>query len=157
MKLLDNLFKRNKKEENRRIHDDDIVDIPVYGPHDSILPVPYEASSFFARFEASFEGLCRDFLNKTELDKYSKGYMDSLIDQMVEETLDLLAVQEIGHRSVIDQLMRTRSSDINDAEIRLGQIAPEKEAVRTEIRKLEEIYYSGTSLEVASGLNGGDA
>ena len=157
MKLLNNLFRRNKKVENKRIHDDDIVDIPVYGPHDSILPVPYEASSFFAGFEAGFEGLCRDFLSKTSLDKYSKGYMDSLIDQMVEEALDLLSVQEIGHRSVIDQLTRTRTSDINDAGIRLGQIPAEKEEIETEIKRLEEIYNNGTSLEIPARLIGGDA
>lgn len=153
MKLSSSFFKKTN-EQNRSIHSEDVVDIPVYGPHDNILPVPYEASDFFAGFETGFESMCRDFLNKTTLDKYNKGYMDSLIDQMVEEALGLLDVQEIGHRNVINQLARTRSSDINDADIRLSQIPKERESVDSDVKLLEEIYHRGTVLESGKGFGG---
>ncbi len=145
MKMISRLFKGS--EDRRNIHDDDVVDIPVYGPHDNILPVPYEASGYFTEFESGFESRCREFLSKTSLDKYNKSYMDPLIDHMVKEAFGLLDVQEIGHRNVINQLARTRLSDINDARIRLDQIQHEKSLLENNIEKLEGIYYKGTAFE----------
>ena len=145
MKMISNLLKRNQNKE--RIHDDDFVDIPVYGPHDNILPVPYAASGYFAEFEKGFEVRCREFLSKTQLDKYNRSYMDLLVDHMVKEALGLLEVQEIGHRNAINQLARTRSSDINDAKIRLEQIQVERESLNIDINQLEDIYNKGTTFE----------
>ena len=73
--------------------------------------------------------------------------MDLLVDHMVEEAVGLLDVQEIGHRNAINQLARTRSSDINDARIRLEQIQTERESLNIIIEKLEEIYNKGTTFE----------
>ena len=73
---------------------------------------------------------------------------------MVEEALGLLDVQEIGHRNVINQLARTRSSDINDADIRLSQIPKERESVDSDVKLLEEIYHRGTVLESGKGFGG---
>ena len=145
MKMISNLFKR--KQNKKSIHDDEFVDIPVYGPHDNILPVPYAASGYFAEFEIGFEVRCREFLSKTQLDKYNRSYMDLLVDHMVKEALGLLDVQEIGHRNAINQLARTRSSDINDAKTRLEQIQAERVSLNTNIAKLEKIYNKGTAFE----------
>ena len=115
MKVIRHLLRKNeKKQYSNSIHNEDLIDIPVYGPHDNILPVPYEVSGFFVEFEACFETRCRDFLSKTNLDKYNKDYMDELVDHMQDEAIGLLDVQGIGHRNAINQLARTRLSDIND-------------------------------------------
>ena len=153
MKLINKI--RKMKYQNRNMHNDDIVDVPVYGPYDNILPVPYEVSGFFATFENTFEIKCREFLKKTYLDKYNKGYMDSLIDEMVEEAIELLDVQEVGHKNAINHLTRSRVGTIRAAEDRLDRIPKEKGRVEAEITKLENIYYKGTAYETVADTKGG--
>lgn len=144
MKLL-NIFKRSKK--NREITDDRLVQIPVYGPHEHLLPRMYCVSSYFAEFESNFERICKEFLKATNLDPYNEGYISFLIDEYVEEAIKALEVQEIAHREVIDDLMMTRFRDVIQAREKFERNEAAIAEVDSELRLFEKIYREGTALE----------
>lgn len=146
MKLLDKLF-RKKDKSNRSNYEKGIIDLPLLGPYDNLISPPYVSSNRFDDFEDNFITDTRDFVKKTNLDKYNKGYRDHKIEQSVKESCDYGDLQETEHIWSIDSITRLRIVERMDAEIRLKQIPEERFFVQETLRKLEEIYYAGTALE----------
>ena len=81
--------------------------------------------------------------------------MDSMIDEMVEEAIELLDVQEVGHRNTINHLTRSRVGAIRAAEDKLERIPKERDEAEAKLAKLESIYYKGTAYEIIDDTKGG--
>lgn len=136
-----------RERKDRRINDDAVIEIPVYGPHDDLLPRMYCVSPYLADFEEIFESVCRRFLKETDLDRFNLGYMDAMIEERVNEAIESLDIQEARHRDVIEELRRVRMADVSKGSSRLEELERESVEVEAEIRRLERIYNAGTSLE----------
>lgn len=139
------LFK--KREKDRRINLDNIVEIPVYGPHDTLCAQDYRLPYLLASFEQGFEQRCRTWLKNAAPDRYNRGYMDLVIDQLEEEALVMLELQSVDHESVIHELTKIWGGDKIKAEAKLAETQAESERVDYEIRRLERIYHKGTAYE----------
>jgi len=74
-----------KREQNRIINQDETTEIPVYGPHDTLCAQNYKIPYLLASFEERFEERCRAWLKNAKPDRYNRGYMDLLIDQLENE------------------------------------------------------------------------
>lgn len=141
------LPKFNRGNKDRRINDDRSIQLPVYGPHDDLLPKMYCVSTYLADFEAGFEHTCKNFLRSTDLDMFNLGYIDAMIDERIDEALKSLDIQEVHHNDVIDDLTRVRMADIGKGRAKLAELEKETVEVDAELRKLEYIYNKGTSME----------
>ena len=136
-----------KKDNDRKVNEATVIEVPVYGPHDDLLPRMYSVSSYLAEFEEIFESVCKSFLKKTDLDRFNLGYMDAMIEERVSEAIESLDIQEARHRDVIHELVRVRMADVIKGSSKLEELERESVEVEAEIRRLERIYNAGTSLE----------
>ncbi len=148
------LFRSKKPDRDRRINQDNTsVDIPVYGPHDTLCAQDYKLPCLFSNFEQDFEQRCKAWLQNANPDMYNRGYMDMLIDQLEREAVIMLDIQEVDHQGAIYELAKIWTGDQIKAETKLTDIVGEKAAVEQEIRQLESIYHKGTAFEnFACGL-----
>lgn len=139
------LFRR--KERDRRINRDNGVQIPVYGPHDTLCAQDYKLPYLLANFEQNFEQRCKQWLKNADPDMFNRGYMDLLIDQLEREALVMLDNQEVDHQSVIFELAKIWIGDQIRAETKLAGVLEEESNIECEIKRLESIYYKGTAYE----------
>lgn len=142
------LFRSKKTDRDRRINQDNSsVDIPVYGPHDTLCAQDYTLPYLLSTFEQSFEQCCKKWLQNAKPDMYNRGYMDMLINRLEHEAVVMLGIQEVDHQSAIYELAKIWTADQIKAETKLAEIVREKTAVEQEIRQLESIYHKGTAFE----------
>ena len=137
----------NKKKRDRRINQDNAVEIPVYGPHDTLCAQDYRLPFMLATFEQGFEQRCKTWLKNATPDMYNRGYMDLLVDQLEKEALVMLDNQQVDHQSVIYELSKVWVGDKIKAEAKLTETQAEKTVVKREIKQLERIYHKGTAYE----------
>lgn len=137
-----------KRERNRIINQDETREIPVYGPHDSLCAQNYKIPYLLASFEEHFEERCRAYLKSAQPDRYNRGYMDLLIDQLEKEAFQMLDLQEVDHRDVIYELVKIGTGDQMKAKAKLAETLKEKESVEQELQQLERIFYKGTAYEI---------
>lgn len=136
-----------KREQNRIINQDETTEIPVYGPHDTLCAQNYKIPYLLASFEERFEERYRAWLKNAKPDRYNRGYMDLLIDQLENEAFQMLDLQEIDHRDVIYELVKIGTGDQIKAEAKLAATLKEKDSVEQELQRLEHIFYKGTAYE----------
>ncbi|MGI6095688.1 MAG: hypothetical protein ACOYBL_09680 [Lachnospiraceae bacterium] len=137
-----------KREKDRRINQDNLsVEIPVYGPHDTLCAQDYKLPYMLSTFEQNFEQRCKTWLQNAKPDMYNRGYMDLLIDQLEREAVIMLDIQEVDHQSAIFELAKIWTGDQIKAKTKLENTEAERMAVEKEIRQLEGIYYRGTAYE----------
>lgn len=142
---------RKKQEKDRRINQDNIsVEIPVYGPHDTLCAQDYKLPYMLSLFEQDFEQRCKTWLQNARPDMYNRGYMDMLIDQLEREAVVMLDIQEVDHQSAIFELAKIWTGDQIKAKTKLADTVAEKTAVEQEIRQLEGIYHKGTAYETCN-------
>ena len=142
------LFGRKEKDKDRRINQDhSSVNIPVYGPHDTLCPQDYKLSSLISSFEANFEERCKTWLQQANPDMYNRGYMDLLIDQLQAEAISVLDIQEVDHQGAIYELGKIWTGDKVKADKKLEDTLQEEADVARELSHLEKIYHNKTSFE----------
>ena len=140
------LFRR-KQEKDRRINQDNIVEIPVYGPHDTLCAQDYKLPYKLSSFEQNFEQRCKTWLQNAGPDMYNRGYMDLLINQLEREAVVMMDIQEADHHSAIYELEKIWIGDQIKAKTKLADTVAEKTTVGQTIRQLEGIYHKGTAYE----------
>lgn len=142
------LFRSKKPDKDRRINQDSTsVDIPVYGPHDTLCAQDYKLPYMLSTFEQGFEQHCKTWLQNANPDMYNRGYMDMLITQLEQEAVVMLDIQEVDHQSAIYELAKIWIGDQIKAETKLEEVVREKAVVEQKIRQLENIYHRGTAFE----------
>lgn len=138
----------DKKKRDRRINQDNAVEIPVYGPHDTLCAQDYRLPFMLATFEQGFEQRCKTWLKNAAPDMYNRGYMDLLIDRLEQEALAMLDNQQVDHQSAVYELSKVWVGDKIKAETKLAETQAEKAVVEREIKQLQRIYHKGTAYEI---------
>jgi hypothetical protein len=136
-----------KKERDRRINQDNEVEIPVYGPHDTLCTQEYRLPYLLSTFEQGFEQRCRTWLKNAKPDMFNRGYMDLLIDELEQEALVMLDIQEADHQRAIYELSKIWKGDQIKGETKLRETVAERKEVEEELKRLERIYHKGTAYE----------
>ena len=142
------MFGTKKKDKDRRINkDNNVVSIPVYGPHDTLCAQDYKLPPMLSEFESGFEQRCKAWLRNAKPDMYNAGYMDILIDQFEKEATVMLENQKVDHLNAICELCKIWDGDKIKAEVKLEDVVIERQEIEKNLSLLEKIYNKGTAYE----------
>ena len=138
-----------KIEKDRRINrDNNVVSIPVYGPHDTLCAQDYKIPIMLSEFEAAFEQRCKAWLRNAKPDMYNAGYMDILIEQFEKEAMVMIENQKVDHINAIHELCKIWTGDKIKAEVKLEEVIQEQHEVEKSLCVLECIYNKETAYEL---------
>lgn len=142
------MFGAKKKDKDRRINkDNNTVAIPVYGPHDTLCAQDYKVPPMLSEFETGFEQRCKVWLRNAKPDMYNAGYMDILIEQFEKEAMVMIENQKVDHLNAIYELCKIWNGDKIKVEVKLEEVALERQEVEKTLHLLERIYNKGTAYE----------
>lgn len=123
------------------------VEVWSYAPHGELTPRHYELSPHLTRLEREFHAIARKFLQHTRADEFNASYLDGVIAAAEQEALADLARQRVDHVGAVTHLVeKLWRGDRIKAETRLAQNRTELEECQQELKRLERVFYRGTSL-----------
>lgn len=135
-----------RKKRNLKAAETDTV-IQSRAPHLSLTPREYIPSASLSKLESDFTSRVQTFFRNTNIDEFNHSFMDGVISSTEQEALADLLRQRADHRgTIIDLIDKLWRGDRIKAEAKLEQTQSEIQECEDALRKLEEIYYRGTSM-----------
>lgn len=150
----------NEQLQKRSINDpnevNDTVEIPVYAPNLGLSPKEYQISPQLYSLEMNIQSICEEFLNKAKPDEFNSSYMDAIIERTCVECIKYIEVQRKDHERLIRGVLKhMHDGDYTYAKNKLVQFVKDKECMERELRKLQRIYWKGTSMSEEEEMNYG--
>ncbi|MBR6326058.1 MAG: hypothetical protein IKR61_04565 [Lachnospiraceae bacterium] len=123
------------------------VEIPVYAPHQGLIPKEYMLSARLVDLEANFRDYCFAFFESGCVDAYNGSFADTLIDSICDEDIRLMHVQRADHMRTIETLLdKMHRGDYIKLIGKRESFRREKEENLRKLNDYRHILFAGTSL-----------
>lgn len=143
------------REKNCKPEDETGAVIQSRAPHLSLAPREYSPSVSLTQLEREFTDRVQAFFQHTHVDEFNQSFMDKVIFTTEKEALAGLLRQRADHRgAIIDLIDGLWRGDRIKAEAKLDQTRAELLECSEMLRRLERVYYKGTSMDETEAFMG---